>query len=99
MRRETEDLAQMSTWRSQNVFRSPEGSTDNSPLSIGVETVLWHTTGEKVSKWYQRILEASAWSIVRWHADEAKKIRQRHACVVDGVQGEGKWGGGSRETV
>ena len=88
--RETEDLAQ--GLDGLTAFRATEGFTGNSPLVFGVETVLGPTATKKMGKWYRGILKLAERFMIRWHVDEAKS-RQRHACVMDGVQGKQMGGG------
>ena len=55
---------------------------------------------KKAGKWFRGVLEASKRFMVRWHEDETKSSRKRHASVTGGVQVNGEGGGNSRrETV
>ena len=72
------------------VFRATKGSTEQSPLVFGVETVLWTTAAKKVDKWYRVVLEEAERCMVRWHEEEVDKRRQRHASIMGCVQGKGE---------
>ena len=78
------------------VFRATEGSTEHSPLVFGVETALWPMSAKKAGNWYRGVLEAAEQFMVRWHENEAKVSRKRHASVMGGVQRNGKGMGKSR---
>ena len=77
-------------------FRATEGSIKHSPLVFGVETALWQVAATKTGRWVLGVLEVAERFTVRWHENEAKLSRQRHASVVRGVQGNGQGGGDSR---
>ena len=77
-------------------LRATEGSTEHSPLVFGVETALWPMSAKKAGNWYRGILEAAEQFMVRWHENEAKVSRKRHASVMGGVEGNGKERGKSR---
>ena len=59
---------------------------------LGVEIALWPIASKEAGKRFRRVLEASKRFMVRWHEDETKSSRKRHASVMGGVQvnGEGE---------
>ena len=77
-------------------IRAIEGSMECVPLVFGVETALWSTTAKKAGKWYRGILEEAERFMVRWHEAEAESSRQRRGSAVDGIQWNGRGGGGRR---
>ena len=78
------------------VFRATAGSTEHSPLMFGVETALRPIAAKKAGKPFRGVLEASKRFMVRWHEDETKLSRKRHASVMGGDQVNGEGGGNSR---
>lgn len=46
--------------------------------------MLWTTAAKKVGKRYRGALEVAWRFVVRWHREEAKKSRQRHASAMGG---------------
>ena len=40
-------------------FIATEGSTDNLPLLLGVESVLWSTAAKKSGNWYRGAVDAA----------------------------------------
>ena len=72
------------------MFRATEGSTEHSPLTLGVETTLWQVAAKKAGKCYRGVLEAAECFMVRWQRNEAKLSRKRHVSVMGGVQGNGE---------
>ena len=76
------------------VFRSTEGSTENSPLLFGVETVLWPTVAKKGAKWYRGVVEAAECVMARWHRDEAESSWLRRAAEDAKSDEKGKGRGG-----
>ena len=79
------------------MFRATEGSTEHSPLTLGVETTLWQVAAKKAGKCYRGVLEAAECFMVRWQRNEAKLSRKRHVSVMGGVQGNGEGRGKSRK--
>ena len=61
------------------VSRATEGSTENSPVVFGVETVLWHTAAKKGGRWYRGVVESVECFMAGWHRDEAECSWLRHA--------------------
>ena len=55
------------------VFKATKGSTDNSPLLFGVETVLWPKAAKKSGNWHRGIVDAADRFIVNWHRGGAEK--------------------------
>ena len=53
-------------------FRATEGSTEHSPLVVGVETAPWSTAAKTVSEWYRGVFEAAERFTIKWNEDEAK---------------------------
>ena len=68
-------------------FRPTEGSTENSPVMLGVETALWSTATKKAGKWYRGVLEVAERFMVRWHEDEAQLSGKRRESAVGAAQG------------
>ena len=75
------------------VFQATEGSTENSPLLFGPETVLWPRTAKKSGMWYRGVVEVGF--MTRWRTGKAKRKLLRHA-VQDAKSGNKGTGGGSR---
>ena len=61
------------------VFQATEGSTDSSPLLIGVETALGPSAAKKSGKWYRGVVDAADRFMTRWHRGEAEKSWLSHA--------------------
>ena len=57
-------------------------------MELGRCCCSWQQT--KTGKWYLGVLEAAERFTVRWHENEAKLSRKRHASVMGGVQGKGE---------
>ena len=59
------------------VLEATEGSTDNSPLLLGVDTVLWPRAAKKNGNWHRGIVGEADRFMTRWHRGEAEKSWQR----------------------
>ena len=48
-------------------FQATEGSTENSPLLFGGETVLWPRAAKKSGKWNRGVVEKADYFMAKWH--------------------------------
>ena len=76
------------------VVKATQGSTDSSPLLLGVETVLWPRAVKKSANCHQGVVDAVDRFMTRWHSGEAEKIWLRHAAEDAKSSNKGKPGGG-----
>ena len=75
-------------------FIATEASTDNLPLLLEVENVLWSRAAKKGGNWYREVVDAAGRFMTKWHRTEADKSWPLHAKVGAKNKNQGKLEGG-----